>query len=137
MGFEETPKLINPFVGILSRFSHPDWNIVFVTKGQVLRDRFLIYGHPVLVKSIGELWVERWSKDLEVRIPLRAAKKDDVILIHLTDGGNDPAIERLQLRVQQIRIEVVCDRLVKQIVSNHRPFVLVTSRYFSPELDGQ
>src|SRR5262249_3944132 len=133
----QTAKRIYPFVSVLSRFSHPNRNIVFITKGEIFPDRCLVHRHPVLVKSIRELRVERWAKDFEVGVPLGTAQKDYVVSIHLTNGGNNPAIERLEFWVQRIGVEVVCDRLVQQIVSNHCRFRSVTRRNLSPQINGQ
>src|SRR5712692_249692 len=113
MRFEQLPKRIDPFVGVLTGFAHPYRDIVFVTEGKILLDRLLIYRHPVLVKSVDELPIKGWSKYLEVGIPLRAPQKDNVIPVHLSYARNDLAVERLQLWVQRRSIEIVCNWLVE------------------------
>jgi len=64
------------------------------------------------VKGVGDLIVERRSKDFEVAVPLRAAKKDQMVFVDLAYTGDDFAIERLELWVEGGSVEVGSDRLV-------------------------
>src|SRR5437016_5191066 len=113
MRFQQSPKRIDPLVGVLAGFAHPYWDIVFVTKGKVLLDRILVHRHPVFVKSIDELAIEGRPKNFEVGIPLRATQKDDVIPVYLSYSRNDLAVERFELWVQRSNIEIRCDWLVE------------------------
>ena len=86
------------------------------------------------MKGVGKLIVKRWSKNFEVAVPLRAAKKDQMILIDLAYTGDDFAIERLQLWVKGGGVEVVSDRLVEQVVTYDRWLVAVNRGDPSPDI---
>src|SRR4030095_14806858 len=103
----------NPFVRILTRLTHPHRYVVVVAKIQILLYRLLVHGHPVFVKGVGKFVVERWTKYFEVVVPLRAAKKDDVVLINGADAAYNLAIQRLQFRIEIIGVKVWCDGFVQ------------------------
>ena len=77
-------------------------------------------GHPVFVKLVHHIRVERRSKYFEVRVPLRRLEKDRVVRIHLSYGPCYAPVERLQMIVILAQLGEMRDRLVQQIVANHR-----------------
>src|SRR5256885_10605173 len=99
MRFKQPPKRINPFIGVLAGFAHPYRDIVFIAKVKILLDRLLIHGHPVLMKSVGELPIKGRSEDFEVRVPLGATQKDYVVTVHFSYSQNDLAVKQFQLWV--------------------------------------
>src|SRR5215469_8926090 len=52
-----------------------------------------------IMERINQVGVERTAKYLEVGVPLRAAKNDDMVLVHGTDSRGNPLIKRLKLRI--------------------------------------
>src|SRR5713101_7730951 len=100
MRFEQLPKRIDPFIGVLAGFSHPYGDIVSITKVKILLDRVLIHGHPVFMKSVDKLPIKRRSENFEVGVPARTTQKDDVVPVHLSYSQNDLAVERFQSWVE-------------------------------------
>jgi cytochrome oxidase assembly protein ShyY1 len=65
---------------------------VFVAKIEVLLNGPFVHVHPVLVKGVSNLIVKRRAKNFEVAVPLRAAKKDQMVFVDLAYTGDDFAI---------------------------------------------
>src|ERR1700754_965629 len=110
---------------------------MFVAKIEELLNGPFVDVHPVLVKGVGKLIVKRRTKNFEVAVPLRAAKKDQMVFVDLAYTGDDFSIQGLKLWVQGDGVEVGGDRLVKQIVTQNRRFVSETRGDLSPDIDGQ
>ena len=86
---------------------------MFVAKFEVLLNGPFVHVHPVLVKGVGELIVKRRTKDFEVAVPLRAAKKDQMVFVDLAYTADDFVIQRLELWVEVGGVEVVGNRLIE------------------------
>ena len=96
VGFEQFAERRDPFVGILTRFAHPQGDVVPLAEFEVGCDQFGDDRVPVTVERVGQLVVERRPEHAEVGVPPRPAEEDDVVGIVGADGRDDALVERFQ-----------------------------------------
>jgi hypothetical protein len=96
---EQLTILRDPLVGVLARFAHPDWHAMDFAKIHVLLDFPLLGRHPVLVKGVHHVRIERRAEDRKIRVPLRSAENHDVVFVHLAKDCDNSLVERLEPRV--------------------------------------
>ena len=88
-----------------------------------------VAGVHYLVVELGVL--ER----LEITVPLRTAQQDDVVVVHLADGGYTFLIYIFQLAVEFLHVlEVRSNGLVEEFVTEDDRFVLVAVGYPAPDV---
>src|SRR5258708_7919764 len=61
--FKHLYELRDPLIGILARFTQPDWHIVTLTKINVLLDHTSVWRRPIFVEGIYDIRIERLAED--------------------------------------------------------------------------
>src|SRR5215469_1636127 len=97
--FPHFHKVTNPRFFVFTKLAQPNGNFIAIAEIKIGLDYRFRRCRPVFMERINQVGVERTAKYLEVGVPLRAAKNDDMVLVHGTDSRGNPLIKRLKLRI--------------------------------------
>src|ERR1700687_2557382 len=117
--FHHLHKLTDPRLCVFTKLSQPNGNVMAIAEIKIRLDYCFRWFGPIFVKCINQVRGERSAKYVEVRVPLRAAKNDDMVLVYGTDPSGNPLIKWLKLRIVFLQFREMRNWLVEQIVSDY------------------
>jgi len=87
------------------------------------------------VERVGGVRIERFAEDRKVRVPLRAAKKQNMMRIHFSDLARHLLVDRFKQRIQRCQLRKMRDRLIQQVITEHGWLIAIVRR--QPPPDGR
>src|SRR5205814_339865 len=94
-----------------------------------------IWRRPVFVERIYDVGIERLAEDRKVPVPLRAAEKENMVGINLSYLARQLLVERLKRRIQRCQLGKMRDRLIQQVITEHRRLIAIARRQPPPDSD--